>query len=47
MFLENLSDLIAIYSFLLGPKKQEILAVRRGTNNNKLYALYKDSPNEF
>jgi hypothetical protein len=47
MFLENLSDLIAIYSFLLGPKKQEILAVRRGTGSNKFYALYKETTAEF
>lgn len=41
MFLENLSDLIAIYSFLLGQKAVEILAVRRGTGNNKFYTLYR------
>lgn len=47
MFLENLTDLIAIYSFLLGQKSLDILAVRRGTGSNKLYALYREGPAEF
>jgi hypothetical protein len=47
MFLENLSDLIAIYSFLLGQKAVEILAVRRGTGSNKFYTLYRENPTEF
>lgn len=47
MFLENLTDLIAIYSFLLGQKKLDILAVRRGTGSNKFYALYREGPAEF
>jgi hypothetical protein len=47
MFLENLSDLIAIYSFLLGQKNLEILAVRRGTGANKFYALYREGAAEF
>lgn len=47
MFLENLADLIAIYSFLIGQKKLEILAVRRGTGANKFYAFYKEGMTEF
>lgn len=46
MFLENLSDLIAIYSFLLG-QKLEVLAVRRGTGANKLYSFFREGPAEF